>query len=95
MNNNKAEMIGTIVHISQPKEIGPNRSITTIVIKYDRNSNRAETVPVEFQNLDRSLLNGIGNGARVIISYYPGGNQHKMDASKFFPTFIGENISQI
>ena len=95
MNNNKAEMIGTVVHISNPKEIAPNRTITTIVVKYDRNSNRAETVPVDFYNMNKDLLRGIGNGAKVIVSYYPGGNQHKTDAGKYFPTFIGESIQQI
>ena len=95
MNNNRAEMVGTIVHISQPKELGPNRQITTVVIKYDRTTNRTETVPIDFYNPERGFLDGLGNGARVIVTYYPRGNQHKMDASKFFPTYIGETISQI
>lgn len=95
MNNNKAEMCGVIVNISQPREIGPNRAITTVVVKYDRTTNRAETVPIDFFNMNREMLNGLGVGARVIVSYYPGGNQHKNDPSKYFPTFIGESIAQI
>lgn len=95
MANNQANLVGKIVHISEPRQLSANRNIITVVVEYQRMSNRVETVPIEFYNPERELFQGLGVGAKVIVGYQPGGSQSKADSSKYFPSYIGISINQI